>query len=391
MKILFAHNHYGGHAIGGETMVFNSEAKLLEGNGYEVMKYERSNSEIRNMSLIKKIKAFIHIHWSEETIIVAGRIMDRFKPDILHVHNYKFLITPSIFRAAKQHGIKTVLTLHNYRLMVPCGNFMTKDGKVCERCLHKSPINILIRRCAQGSILKSFLQYRLFTKTKFELNQLLNLVDLYIVLSNFAKSKLVQSGVPEERIKVKPNFITPSSNEHDLRKNERAVFVGRLSYEKGIINLIKNWREINYPLFVVGTGPLESKARKMAQGMKNVFFTGAMDNNTVKEFLQESSILIFPSTLYEGMPMTILEAMSEGLPVIATDLGPRKEIVTDGITGFLYAPNDTKSFVNKVSLLINDKDLRLQMGKAAFADYQEKYTREANFKTLSKLYNELVK
>lgn len=391
MKIMIAHNHYGDHATGGEAMVFNAEANLLEKNGFKVLKYERSNSEIKGFSFLKKLNAFIHIDWSEETINDAGRIMDKFKPVILHVHNYKFLITPSIFQAAKQRGVKTVLTLHNYRLMVPCGNFMTKDGKVCERCLHKSPINIIIRRCAQGSYFKSILQYRLFTKTRFELYQLIDLVDLYIVLSNFAKSKLIQSGVPRGRIKVKSNFITPTYYENSVRKNERAVFVGRLSYEKGIINLLKNWQVVDYPLHIIGTGPLESKAKKMAQGMRNVFFMGAMDNDTVREFLHESSFLIFPSTLYEGMPMTILEAMSEGLPVIATDLGPRKEIVNDGITGFLYDPNDTKNFVNKVLLLINDKDLRLKMGKAAHAVYHEKYTREVNFKELSKLYNKLVK
>ena len=166
MKVLLAHNHYGDFAMGGEAMVFNAEAALLKKNSFQVFKYEKSNSSIENESLIGKIKSVINIHWSEGTIEEVGKIMDEFQPDILHVHNYKFVITPSIFKAAKDRGIKTVLTLHNYRLMVPCGNFMTKEGNVCERCMTQSPTNILIRRCAQGSILKSYLQYRLFTKTK---------------------------------------------------------------------------------------------------------------------------------------------------------------------------------------------------------------------------------
>lgn len=386
MKILIAHNHYGDFATGGEAMVFHAETNLLKSYGYEVLTYECSNSELKNKSLKNRVNAVINLHWSEQTIAKVGKIMDEFKPDILHVHNYKFLITPSIFYAAKQRGIKTVLTLHNYRLMVPCGNFMTKDGEVCEKCLTESPVNILKYRCAQGSILKSFLQYRLFTKTKFKLNQLVDLVDTYIVLSNFAKIKLEQTGVPANQIVVKPNFITTENNKSLSSKIERAVFIGRLSFEKGLMNLIEDWSAINYPLYIIGTGPLENKAKEISNSNKNIIFLGNMENKKVKEFLAESSFLVFPSTWYEGMPITILEAMSVGVPVIATNLGPRNEVIQNGINGFLYVNGNSTEFIDKVNMLIKNKELREKMGKAAKEEYLKKYTPEMNFKMLDVIY-----
>jgi glycosyltransferase involved in cell wall biosynthesis len=390
MKILIAHNHYGDFATGGEAMVFNAETNLLKSYGYEVLTYERSNSELYNKSLSNRVNAILHLHWSEHTIAEVGKIMDEFKPDVLHVHNYKFLITPSIFYAAKIRGIKTVLTLHNYRLIVPCGNFMTKEGKVCEKCLTENPINILKYRCAQGSILKSFLQYRLFTKTKFKLNQLVDLVDTYIVLSNFAKNKLEQTGVPGEQIVVKPNFITTYDKTKLLSKKERAVFIGRLSFEKGLMNLIEDWSAINYPLYIIGTGPLENKAKEISKSNKNIIFLGNMENKKVKEFLAESSFLVFPSTWYETFGLTIAEAMSVGVPVIATNLGPRNEMIQNGINGFLYENGNSTEFIDKVNILTENKELRNKMGTAAKEEYNRKYTPEINIQLLSAIYKKLL-
>ncbi len=264
---------------------------------------------------------------------------------------------------------------------------MTKEGKICERCLTENPINIIKYRCAQSSLFKSFLQYRLFTKTKFKLNQLVDLVDTYIVLSNFAKSKLEQTGVPTNQIVVKPNFVTTENISKSNHKNEYAVFVGRLSLEKGLVNLINDWGTIKYPLYIIGTGPLGKKAKELSKLNDNITFLGNMENKKVKEFLAESSFLVFPSILYEGMPITILEAMSVGVPIIATNLGPRNEMIKNGINGFLYENENSKDFKEKVNTLIENKELREKMGKAAREEYENKYTPEINLKMLVNIYN----
>jgi glycosyltransferase involved in cell wall biosynthesis len=388
MKVLVVHNNYGENAMGGEAMVFNAEVNLLKQNDIETETYERTNSELHDLNLYDKLKRIKNIHWSEETIKNVGNIMDQFKPDILHVHNYKYVITPSVFQAAKDRGIKTVLTLHNYRLIVPCGNFMTKEGKVCEKCLTGSPAKILYKRCTQGSLGKSFLQYRLYNKTRYELNQLVNLVDNYIVLSKFAKTKLISTGVPEEKVKIKPNFI--DSKTISSFRNERAVFIGRLSFEKGLLNLISMWRNFDYPLFIIGTGPLLNEAQKMASENSNIIFLGGMKNLEVKKFLAESAFMVFPSTLYEGMPLTILEAMSVGTPVLASNLGPRNEIIENGINGILYNVNDRESFIKGAESLIFNTSFRKELGTNGLNDFHNKYTERVNFKIIKKIYTQLV-
>src|SRR5690554_1611581 len=390
MKVLIAHNHYGDFATGGEAMVFNAESSLLEENNIEIQKYEKSNSSIDNLGLINKVRSVINIHWSEDTINEVGRVMDEFKPDILHVHNYKFVITPSIFKAAKDRGIKTVLTLHNYRLMVPCGNFMTKEGNICERCITQSPSNILLRRCTDGSLLKSYLQYRLFTKTKNKLNQLTHFVEKYIVMSEFAKDKLTLTGVEENKIVIKSNFIKPLKSVQDINKKERAIYIGRLSFEKGVLKLVEDWRNIDYPLYIIGKGPLEDEIRKHTKMNPNVILLGEMDNESVKLFLAESAFMIFPSSVYETFGLTIVEAMSVAVPVIATNLGPRKEIIKDGVTGLLYEINNNSDFKQKVALLIKDKSLRNQLGENAKKEYSLKYTPEKNLILLKNIYNNLL-
>ncbi|HPJ43461.1 MAG TPA: glycosyltransferase family 4 protein [Spirochaetota bacterium] len=390
MRILVAHNYYGNKVTGGESIVFKNEVDLLSKNGFNVLTYERSNSELNDRDLASKLRAVYNIHWSDETIREAGRLMDDFKPDILHVHNYKFLITPSIFSAAKQRGIKTVLTIHNYRLMVPCGNFMTRRGAVCERCLDRNPVNILLRRCSEGSLGKSYLQYRLFVKTKYGLNQLAELVDAYIVLTEFSSLKLRLTGVPNEKIIVKPNFVTSYSDMPNLVREKRAVYVGRLSYEKGCLELIRNWEGINFPLVIIGDGVLTERAKSLAINNPLISFMGDMDNDHVKKFVGESTFLVFPSTVYEGMPLTILEAMSVGTPVLATDLGPRKDIVLDGQTGLLYIPSNSEDFKNKVMQLVSRSDIATSMGIAARKEYERRYSPEINLRMLSDIYNSVL-
>lgn len=391
MKILIAHNHYGDHATGGEAMVFNAEAELLENNGFNIRKYEKTNSDIENMNIFSKLNKVKNIHWSEGTIVEAGKIMDEFQPDILHVHNYKFAITPSIFQAAKDRGIKTVLTLHNFRLMVPCGNFMTKEGNICELCLTGSPKNILIKRCAQGSALKSYLQYRLFTKTKYKLNQLADLVDKYVVLTEFSREKLIQAGVNKEKIFIKPNFISPLNSATVIDKVERAVFIGRLSFEKGILQLLDSWKNINYPLVIIGTGPLEEEALNKAKKNSNITLLGNMHNDDVREFLKNSAFMVFPSTLYEGLGMTILEAMSLSVPVIASNLGTRPEVIDDKKTGVLYDVDNQHDFIEKVELLIKDKAYREELGNNAKLKYSSEYTPTINLTLMKRLYSDLLR
>ncbi|MBR4975721.1 MAG: glycosyltransferase, partial [Thermoguttaceae bacterium] len=203
LKALVAHNFYGDRAVGGEATVFEQETKLLRLNGCEVTTFERSNSEIWRWSALKKATLPLRLGGSAEIYRAVVDLIKEKKPDILHAHNYKYVLTPSIFKAAKDCGVKTVLTLHNYRLICPGGQ-LRRGNDICEECLRKNPTRILWRRGCASKISTRLLQGALYFETK---KKILENVDVFVALTEFSKRKFVEGGLPEERIWVKPNFI----------------------------------------------------------------------------------------------------------------------------------------------------------------------------------------
>jgi glycosyltransferase involved in cell wall biosynthesis len=388
MRILLVHNHYGDYAVGGEAMVMRAEAELLRSHGHEVRVYERSNAEIERRGVVGKLRAFLGIGWSREGYRAVAEEIRSFRPDVMHVHNYKYLLSPSVFGAAKDLGVSTVLTLHNYRLACPAGQFL-RDGHVCEDCLNGFPYRMLWHRCASDNLVKNFCQFYLYWSTRRR-KLLTPWVDAYIALSDFGKSRFVAAGLPQERIFVKPNFIDdPCSTSAEGHNPGAAIFVGRLSGEKGADTLVDAWRDIDYTLKIVGDGPLSESLRSRAA--PQLRFEGALPHEDALKQIENSSFSVFPSVCYEGCPMTLLEAMALGKPVLATDLGPRCEMVRDGYNGFLYPPNDAYALRKKARELIENRELRERMGCNAREFYLAHYTPEKNYSSLMKIYKTAMK
>ena len=383
MRVLIVHNHYGDHAIGGEGLVVQAEAALLRSYGHDVQVYERSNSEILRRGLFGQIKSLGGIGWSGEGYAAVSDEIQAFRPDLMHVHNYKYLLSPSVFAAAQHHGVATVLSLHNYRLICPAGQFM-RSRVPCEDCLDGFPYRMLYRRCSGWNVVKSLCQLHLHLSTKRR-GLLTPWVDAYISLTEFGRSRFISAGIPECRIITKSHFVEdPGFQPSGDTCHGSAIYVGRLSREKGVDALIDAWRDIQYPLKVIGDGPLMSSLRRIAP--RHVRLLGAMSRPDTIEELRESDFLIFPSLVYESFGLVLLEAMALGKPIIATDLGPRREIVADGGTGFLYCPSDRHGLQNKSRALIKHSDLRLRMGLEARSRYLAYYTPERNLPQLLNVY-----
>ncbi|MGE4442217.1 MAG: glycosyltransferase family 4 protein [Desulfomicrobium sp.] len=385
MRILIVHNHYGNYAVGGESMVMRTEAELLSRNGHDVFVYERTNDEISKITVWGKIKAFKNICWSSEGYDAVAAHIEMFKPDIMHVHNYKFLLSPSIFKAAKDRNVATCLTLHNYRLVCPAGQFL-RNGKVCEKCLSASPYRMLFYRCSSNDLIKNCAQFYLYQGTRNR-KFLAPWVDAYIALTSFGKSKFITGGIPKDRIFVKPNFVNVSCYNNSMDKHG-AIYIGRLSKEKGLDLLLKAWNEIDYPIDIVGSGPLERELQRNANG--NIKFHGQLEHEKCIEMIRKSAFLIFPSVCYEGFPLTILESFANATPVIASDLGPRREMIQDGVNGFLYPPNDIDMLREKVCSLIESSGLCQCMGENAKNCYLNFYSAEKNYDQLMTIYESAI-
>lgn len=391
MKILIVHNHYGRYAPGGDTNVMEAEAKLLSEHGHIVSKYERTNAEIyEDGTLAEKIAAFRNIAWSKKSYAETRKIIQDIRPDIMHVHNNWLVLSPSIFAAAKDCGVATVFTLHNYRLICP-GNHLLRNGRICEACLHGNPWRVLLNQCIPGgSLLKSFLSLVIYRETKRR-HFLDAWVNAYIALSAFGRSKFIEAGLNKDKIFVKPNFIKDPINGAQIKQDTTggALFAGRLSPEKGIETLIKAWSGVGYPLFIAGDGPAREHMQKLAP--PSVTFLGWQSREDVLKLLQKVTCFIFPSDLYEGFGLSLLEAMASGKAIIASDLGPRREIIEDRISGLFFKAGDAVDLRAKIDLLMGDTALTHSLGSMARKTYLARYTPENNYLILMNIYKEALK
>ena len=383
MRILTVHNYPGDYALGGEGNVFEQEAEMLCEHRHAVLPFRCTNAEFMTANIIKKARAFWNAPWSPYGYRLIQEQIRRFRPDVMHVHNFFFVLSPSILKAAKDAGVPTVTTLHNFRLISPCSQLF-RNGRVCEKCVGRNPWRIMLYRCYKDSFLASLFRYNIYYRGK-QRYQWIDLIDAFIALTEFGKRKYVEGGMPGDRIHVKPNFVDdPLCGTASSPGSEGAAFIGRISSEKGILTLLKAWHDVDYPLTIVGKGPQMSEARRMAP--KNVVFLGERPREEALAVMKRMSFVLFPSILYETFGLAIVEAMALGRAVVASNLGPRKELVRDGETGLLFQPGDEADLRQKVSRLIANPDICKEMGSNGRRDYLDKFTKEKNYERLLSIY-----
>ena len=341
MKILLAHNYY--QIPGGEEVVFEQERQLLKQAGNEVITYCRSNREIEELTALERLTLVKRSIWAADTEREFTLLLARENPDIVHVHNTFFMLSPSIYGACQARGIPVVQTLHNFRLMCPSVTFF-RDGKVCEECLDRGLWSGVYHGCYRES--------RMATASValvLAFNRLWGtwdkLVTGYIALTEFGRNKFIAGGLPAEKIMVKPNFVNPDPGERE-QQGESGLFVGRLSREKGLSTLLQAWGRLprHYALHVVGDGPeregLECQACRL--GLSNVQFRGRLSHEETIAAVKRARFLIVPSGSYETFGMCIAEAFACGTPVICSRLGAMQELVSDGRTGLHFSAGRSK-------------------------------------------------
>lgn len=407
MKILLIHNHYT--QPGGEDAVFEAEKSLLERMGHEVVEFVEDN---RRLNGVNPFKVAVDAVWSRESYIKIKELIREKRPDVAHFHNTFLRISPAAYYACKEEGVPVVQTLHNYRLICP-GALLMRDGRVCEDCVGKAVAwPGVVHGCWRGSgaqtaVVSSMLTFHRLLKTWQEK------VDLYIALTEFARKKFIQGGLPGEKIVVKPNFI--ASDELGVMSDELRVmsdevklityhpslitqqsyvlFVGRLSPEKGIQTLLRAWKGLKrVPLKVLGDGPLWKEVEDFIEkeGLSYVEILGHRPRDEVFRLMKEAGVLVFPSECYENFPMAIAEAFACGLPVLASRLGAMEEIVEDGRTGLLFEPGNAEDLAEKVAWAWEHPKELEEMGREARREYEAKYTAERNYEMLMEIYGKVV-
>ena len=375
--ILSIHNFY--QKPGGEDAVFTSEAALLSSRGHAVSVHESRNDQIRS-----GYATAFRVVWNPASYGRVRRLLQPRPAAIAHFHNTFPLVSPSAYYAATAGGAAVVQTLHNYRLICP-GALLQRNGTPCEECIHRSSLVPAIAhgcyrdsRTATAAVAAMLAVHR--TAGTYQ-----QVVDSYIALSEFARRKFIEGGLPAERIAVKPNFVSPDPGAGN-GEGGYALFVGRLAKEKGIETLAAAWHLLPaIPLRVAGDGPLHPTTWS-----GGATYLGAQPHAQVIALMRDAHVLVFPSTWYECCPMTILEALACGTPVIASNLGSIPEFVRHGYNGLLFRPGDAEDLARQVRWAFDHPEELRAMRANARREFEEKYTAERNYNLLMAIYEQAI-
>ena len=392
MKILLVHNFYGSSAPSGENSAFRAEAALLRNRGHSVAEFTRDSDELIRSGSYGTVKGALTTVWNPFSLRKFRTTLRETRPDIVHVHNTFPLLSPSVLYAPREFGIPTVMTLHNYR--VGCSSATAlRQNEPCTLCLeHKSVLPALRYGCYRNSRLATapvaamiaLHRARRTWQTK---------VDAFIALTEFQKKILTDYGIPEDLLFVKPHFFEDPPDPLTWRRREqKAIFIGRLYEAKGIHILVEAWKQWGKKaprLEIVGDGPMMTQLRKSIEGSeaaKKITFSGTVSRDEVMMKLAKAKLLILPSLCFEGFPMAIQEAYALGVPVAASSIGSLPSIVSSGRTGALFAPGNVADLLSSVGGLF-EKSKRLEsLGKGARRDFDTKYTSDKNYKALMRIY-----
>ncbi|HBX16116.1 MAG: group 1 glycosyl transferase [Candidatus Magasanikbacteria bacterium GW2011_GWC2_41_17] len=399
---------------GGAETHFLDLCGLLKSRGHEVIHFSTADSrnepspysayfvpsiDLRaKHGLLGGLKVAEHILYSCEAARQLEQLIKDTRPDIAHLHNIYHHLSPSILLVLKKYEIPVIMTLHDYKLICPNYKLYTQ-GEICERCKKHKYYQAILHRCIFDKIMPSALAALEMSIHKFwgvyEKN-----IDLFISPSIFLKNKLLEWGI-EKKIEVIPNFISsfeslratclPDRQERSNLFGDYLLYFGRLSEEKGLLTLI--WAMKNLPdvqLRIVGDGPLKEKLQNLADKPENVQLVGYKSGDELAQEIVGARAVVIPSEWYENYPVSILEAMNYGKPIIAANIGGLLEIVRDGVSGLLFQPGNANYLVEKIKLLCNSVGLARTLGQAGQKQVSEENNQEAYYKRILAVYQGLI-
>ncbi len=392
-RILQVHNFY--QIPGGEDVVVRNEKKLLEEHGHEVFEYYRSNEEIKKGGKLKKILLPFTAVFSLKTYREVTKLIREKKIDIVHVHNTLTMVSPSVFYAAFHCKVPVVQTLHNFRMLCPAGSFF-RDNRICEECVeqgmkcavkHKCYRNSTAQTIVSAMILKIHRALGTYRKVNF------------ICLTEFNRQKILESlrgknVIDEKHLYIKPNFtfaegVTPDD---ETEKEDYFLFAGRIESLKGIDIAVRAFEQLpDEKLYVAGTGPMmnEMKEYVASHQMKNVEFLGFLQKKEMKEKFYHAKAVIMSSQCYEAFAMTIAEAYSYGVPVVAGRVGNMDGMVKEGITGVKFTYNSSDDLAEKIREF--DRLNLSELKENARNFYETRLRPEDNYQKLLKIYEDISK
>lgn len=389
MKILLANKFY--YRRGGDCIYMLNLEKLLKAHGHDVAVFAMDYPENldtpwkkyfpKNMS---KLMAFTRPFGSHEVKSKFKKLLDDFKPDVVHLNNVHTQLSPVMAELAHQRGIKVVWTLHDYKLLCPRYDCLKNGNTICETCFNGDKKACLDNKCMKGSKLASFIGFKeaiVWNRERLEAS-----TDVFICPSQFMADKMVQGGFSKSKMQTLCNFIdvekckfssTNGTDDVELlpKKEDYYCFIGRLSHEKGAKTLIEAANQLPYKLVIIGGGPLMDELKSVAH--TNIKFVGFKQWNDIKQLVGKARFSVIPSEWYENNPLSVIEAQCLGTPVLGANIGGIPEL-----TDYTFSSGNIADLKTKIEKMWNSEFDYQQIA----SDAQHRYDAETYYDKLINIY-----
>ena len=399
MRILLVNKFH--YLRGGSEKYYFELAKLLKSHGHTVAFFSMKNEnniktgdreyfvdEI-DMNTGSKFEA-LNVIYSKKNKALMEKALEEFKPDIVHINNFQRQLSASIIDAVKEKNIPLIMTAHDLNPICPA-SIMLYNGEVCEDCITKGYTSCIKKKCIKNSMLKSVLGY--IEKKYYDLHKIFCKVDCIISPSEFNKNQLLKGKLKCNDITVIHNFVN-ETEKTDYTLGDCAFYFGRLSREKGILNLVEAINNIpGARLIIAGDGPERENIQAYIKEHKlenRITLLGYLNQNDIRENIRKCRFVTVPSIWYENCPYSILETMEIGKPIIGSKIGGIPELIQDGINGFTYEHNDVTKLTNILMKLFGNDETVKQFSKNSKQIFIQKYSAEAYYNKLMTVYNKYI-
>ncbi len=405
MKVLAANKFY--FVKGGAERYFFELAHILEERGHRVapfaMQHEMNDESefdryfVSNvgfsgeMGPARRLRMAGHVLYSREASRAIGRLADDFKPDVAHLHNIAHQLSPSILYALKRRGVPIVQTLHDHKLICPNYQMFVHD-EPCRRCRTWRYYNAVKHRCMHDSVLWSGLVCAEAYLHKF-LGSYSRLVDLWVSPSESLRQRMIEHGIPGEKIVHQPYAIAMERFEPKYESGGYAASVGRLSTGKGLVTVLQALKAAPEVRFkIAGSGPLEDELKRRVRefGLTNVEFTGYLKGTALEDLMRGALFVVMSSECYENSPLTVYEATAYGKAVIGSRMGGIPELIAEGETGLIYKPGDHAALADRMNELWSDPDRAIEMGRRARTRAEAEYGPDAHYEKMMAIYERVM-
>lgn len=390
MKILIVNKFY--YRRGGDCAYSMDLENLLKAHGHEVAfysmqyplneksewdKYFRSEVSVSPKRIIPFLRMFFSPYGDKNTKKTFSKILDDFKPDVVHLNNIHTSISPIVAELAHIRGIRVVWTLHDYKLICPSYGLYL-NGKTCELCVGGCKKNAIKNKCLKNNLLASWIGYK--EAICWNRQRLEDCTDLFICPSNFMREKMMADSFDEKKLIHLCNFINfPKLSKAPVRKKQYCV-VGRLTKIKGIETLLEAASKLPYDLFVIGTGDLEASLKEKYKDCSQIHFMGHQSKDVCLSYLQESAFSVIASECFDNNPLSVIESLCCGTPVIGARIGGIPELIKDGINGKLFSSGNADELKEAIDFMMKNP-IAIDANEE-----QEKFSAEQYYSKLIDLY-----